>query len=95
MEAGGAVLGVFPEWKYENANLALGSGDRLLLVTDGIPEAYGPDEQEFGEEKLATAALETSKRTAAEMSRVLLEEVTKFCESRFHDDATLLVIAAR
>jgi sigma-B regulation protein RsbU (phosphoserine phosphatase) len=93
--AGGAALGVFPEWKYEIVNLALGSGDRLLLVTDGITEAYGPDEQEFGEEKLAEAALGNSKRTAAEMSRMLLEEVSTFCGSRFHDDATLLVIAAK
>ncbi|MGD0346976.1 MAG: SpoIIE family protein phosphatase [Terracidiphilus sp.] len=95
MEAGGAVLGVFPEWKYENANLALKPGDRLLLVTDGITEAYGPDEQEFGEERLSLAALAGSKRTAAEMSRQLLEEVSTFCGSRFHDDATLLVIAAK
>jgi len=95
MEAGGAALGVFPEWKYENANLALGSGDRLLLVTDGITEAYGPDEQEFGEERLALAAMAGSKRTAAEMSRLLLEEVSSFCGSHFHDDATLLVIAAK
>ncbi len=95
MEAGGAVLGVFPGWEYENANLALGSGDRLLLVTDGIPEAYGPDAVEFGEEKLAEAALRNCRRTAAEMSKLLLEEVSTFCGSRFHDDATLLVIAAR
>ncbi len=93
--AGGAVLGVFPEWQYENANLALGSGDRLLLVTDGITEAYGADEEEFGEERLALAALASSKRTAAEMSKLLLEEVSTFCGARFHDDATLLVIAAR
>ncbi len=95
MEAGAAVLGVFPEWKYENAAIALQSGDRLLLVTDGITEAYGPDEKEFGEEKLALAALEASKRTAAEMSRQLLEEVSAFCGAHFHDDATLLVIAAK
>ena len=95
MEAGGAALGVFPEWKYENAHLALGAGDRLLLVTDGITEAYDTDEQEFGEERLAQAALEASKRTAAEMSRLLLEEVSAFCGSRFHDDATLLVVAAK
>jgi serine phosphatase RsbU (regulator of sigma subunit) len=66
-----------------------------LLVTDGITEAYGPDEREFGEERLALAALASSKRTATEMSKLLLEEVSKFCESRFHDDATLLVIAAK
>jgi phosphoserine phosphatase RsbU/P len=95
MEAGGAALGVFPEWKYENAHLALGAGDRLLLVTDGITEAYDADEVEFGEERLALAALAASKRTAAEMSKLLLEEVSKYCGSRFHDDATLLVIAAK
>ncbi len=89
------MLGVFPEWKYENARLALEPGDRLLLVTDGITEAYGADELEFGEERLALAALAASKRTAAEMSRLLLEEVSTFCGSRFHDDATLLVIAAK
>ncbi|HKN19866.1 MAG TPA: PP2C family protein-serine/threonine phosphatase [Terracidiphilus sp.] len=95
MEAGGAALGVFPEWKYENVSISLNPGDRMLLVTDGITEAYGPDEVEFGEERLALAALAGSKRTAAEMSRLLLEEVSKFCGSRFHDDATLLVIAAK
>jgi sigma-B regulation protein RsbU (phosphoserine phosphatase) len=95
IEAGGAALGVFPEWKYENATIALQPGDRLLLVTDGITEAHGPDEVEFGEERLALAALEGSKRTAAEMSRLLLEDVSSFCGSHFHDDATLLVIAAK
>jgi sigma-B regulation protein RsbU (phosphoserine phosphatase) len=95
IQAGGAALGVFPEWKYENANLALQPGDRLLLVTDGITEAYGLDEQEFGEERLALAALAGGKRTAEEMSRLLLEEVSTFCGSHFHDDATLLVIAAK
>ena len=92
---GGAVLGVFPEWQYESANLALGPGDRLLLVTDGITEASDAAEQEFGEEKLAEAALRHSKRTSAEMSRLLLEEVSAFCDSHFHDDATLLVISAK
>jgi sigma-B regulation protein RsbU (phosphoserine phosphatase) len=94
-DQGGAVLGVFPEWEYENAAIALQPGDRLLLVTDGITEAYGPDEQEFGEEKLALASLAGSKHTAAEMSRLLLEEVSAFCGADFHDDATLLVIAAK
>ncbi len=95
IEAGGAALGVFPEWKYENASIALKPGDRLLLVTDGITEASDEGEREFGEEKLAESALRNSRRTAAEMSRLLLEEVSSFCASRFHDDATLLVIAAK
>lgn len=92
---GGAVLGVFPAWEYESAKIEFRAGDRLLLVTDGISEASGADEVEFGEEKLAEAALACSKRSAAEMSDVLLNQVTEFCDAHFQDDATLLVIAAK
>jgi sigma-B regulation protein RsbU (phosphoserine phosphatase) len=92
---GGAVLGVFPTWEYENAKIEFRAGDRLLLVTDGISEASDADEVEFGEDKLAEAALACSKRTAAEMSDALLNQVTEFCDAHFQDDATLLVIAAK
>jgi phosphoserine phosphatase RsbU/P len=92
---GGAVLGVFPTWEYESAKIEFRAGDRLLLVTDGISEASGADDVEFGEEKLAEAALECSRRTAAEMSDALLNQVTEFCDAHFQDDATLLVIAAK
>jgi sigma-B regulation protein RsbU (phosphoserine phosphatase) len=95
LDHGGAVLGVFPTWEYENAKIEFRAGDRLLLVTDGISEASGADEVEFGEEKLAEAALKVSKRTAAEMSDALLNQVTGFCDAHFQDDATLLVIAAK
>ena len=36
LEAGGAVLGVFPEWTYGEAEVSLAPGDRLLLFTDGV-----------------------------------------------------------
>jgi len=92
---GGAVLGVLPKWEYENAKIEFRAGDRLLLVTDGITEASGADEVEFGEDKLAEAALQFSKRTAVEMCDALLSEVSAFCDAHFRDDATLLVIAAK
>ena len=95
LDHGGAVLGVFPTWEYENAKIEFRAGDRLLLVTDGITEASDGNEQEFGEEKLAEAALKESKCTAAEMSDALLDQVTEFCDAHFQDDATLLVIAAK
>ena len=95
LDHGGAVLGVFPAWAYENAKIEFREGDRLLLVTDGITEASDGDEQEFGEEKLAEAALACSKRTSAEMCDALLNQVSTFCNAHFQDDATLLVIAAK
>ena len=52
----GAVLGVFPEWKYEDARIELNSGDRMLLFTDGITEASNGAGEEFGEDQLAATA---------------------------------------
>lgn len=90
---GGAVLGMFPSWKYEDSTIALSRGDRLLLFTDGITEASGPDEQEFGEERIAAVAKDGGEFTAEELNHQLLARVTEFCGGRFHDDVTLLVIA--
>src|SRR5215472_15775044 len=36
LDKGGAVLGVFPGWAYEDGAIRLNSDDRLLLFTDGI-----------------------------------------------------------
>jgi serine phosphatase RsbU (regulator of sigma subunit) len=66
-----------------------------LLFTDGITEAEGPDEQEFGESKIAACAQENWTKTASELNRLLLTQVDTFCGARFQDDATLLVVAAK
>ena len=94
IDSSGAVLGVFPDWKYEDREMRLLSGDRLFLFTDGITEAEGENEQEFGEDRLAVYARENGTHTAAELNELLLGEVDRFCGSRFRDDATLLVVAA-
>jgi sigma-B regulation protein RsbU (phosphoserine phosphatase) len=90
---GGAVLGIFPEGKYGNATVHLSPGDRLLLFTDGITEATGPEDQEFGQESITAFARADRSISAAELNRRLLAHVSDFCRGRFHDDATLLVIA--
>ena len=91
-EQGGAVLGVFPRWKYEDLTVELMAGDRLLLFTDGITEAADANGREFEEERIAAFANENRLLAASELTRQLLEQVTMFCEGQFQDDATLLVI---
>lgn len=93
LAADGAVLGVFPTWKYEDSTISLSPGDRLLLFTDGITEASGPHGQEFGEDNIAALAKANSSSSASELNRRVLARASDFCGGQFQDDATLLVIA--
>jgi sigma-B regulation protein RsbU (phosphoserine phosphatase) len=95
LDNGGALLGVFPGWTYEDSIAQLGSGDRLWLVTDGITEATGAGEEEFGVERLLEAAKSLTGRTAADCKAELLSRVKTFCNSQFSDDATLIVLAVK
>jgi sigma-B regulation protein RsbU (phosphoserine phosphatase) len=94
LEKGGAVLGVFPDWTYEDSTIELRAGDRLLLFTDGITEASNADGQEFEEASIAAFAKANCTLSAIELNSRLLAKVTEFCSAQFRDDATLLVIAA-
>jgi len=93
LEEGGAVLGVFPTWEYKDSIVDVRSGDRLLLFTDGITEAEGTQDEEFGMERVTAFAGTHAANSAASMNQQLLAQVTEFCGAQFRDDATLLVVA--
>ncbi|HKF03669.1 MAG TPA: PP2C family protein-serine/threonine phosphatase [Candidatus Sulfotelmatobacter sp.] len=91
---GGALLGVFAEWLYEDSAIRLWPGDRLLLFTDGITEAGMENGEEFGEERVITSALASASLSARDLKMSLLDDAKKFCGSPMKDDATLIVISA-
>jgi phosphoserine phosphatase RsbU/P len=93
LDQGGAVLGVFPVWTYQDSSVDLSSGDRLLLFTDGITEAEGPDGEEFGVDRVAAFGKAHAASSAAELNKQLMARVSDFCDAQFRDDATLVVLA--
>jgi phosphoserine phosphatase RsbU/P len=95
LQNGGAVLGVFPDWKYEDSFLQFEPGDRLLLFTYGITEAGPGGEEEFGEERLVASARDSIGKPAGEIKSRILADAKHFCDQQLRDDATLIVIAAQ
>ena len=92
--AGGPVLGVLAEAEYEQAQVAVAAGDRIVLFTDGLTEARSAGDEEFGEDRLLASALEHRACSAPALQARLSDAVARFNGGRLQDDATLMVLAA-
>jgi len=93
LEQGGLIVGAFLESVYDQGEIDLRPGDRLVMFTDGLSEAVDGNGEEFGEKRLAETSLCNRQLSAEALHRCLLDRVTDFCGGEFEDDATILVIA--
>src|SRR6266850_3193270 len=93
LAAGGTVLGLSAETRFDRGNTALRPGDRLVLFTDGITEAERADELEFGDDRLIEALQSMRHLSARDLVERLIAEVREFAGGAFRDDATLVCVA--
>ena len=71
----------------------LQNGDVVLLVSDGIIEAWSPDGQEFGEERMLAIVQRERNRPATEIIQALMDAVRAHSGSNvLQDDMTAVVI---
>jgi sigma-B regulation protein RsbU (phosphoserine phosphatase) len=92
-EEGGVVIGLFPNWVYQEGSLQLKPGDTLVAFTDGISEAMNDRDEEWDEERLIAAICESHGRTAADTIVHILGRVDDFTGGAGqHDDMTLVVV---
>jgi PAS domain S-box-containing protein len=89
---GGPPLGLIEDMTYREGAVALGPGDRLLAVTDGITEAADPSDAQFGEARLEAILVAAGAQDADVLVR-LIAEVRTFEAGRpaFDDVAAMLV----
>ena len=94
VESNGLLFGVMADADYPVRDLAIRSGDRFLLYTDGVIEPENVRGDSFGERKLEEVVRNNQARAPSEMSDQLLAEIRLWQPAKLgqQDDITLIVI---
>ncbi len=89
----GGLLGVFEEVRFDDAEVHLGSGDALVLFTDGVTEARR-DGEELGPAGVRAALSGAAGLTAQDLVRRLEDAAVAFSDGPLRDDLAIVVVRA-
>ncbi|MBN2329302.1 MAG: SpoIIE family protein phosphatase [Candidatus Omnitrophica bacterium] len=95
--AHGLPLGVMNEADYDQVAIMINPGDRLLLYTDGIVEAFNEDKNPYGIERLLSLMKKTKNVSPDDLLESILEDLEEYVQhpldiEPLEDDVTLLLI---
>lgn len=93
LESTGMPLGILPEGVFTAGERTLEVNDTLILYTDGITEPENPEEEEYGQERLAAVGVKNRSEPIAEILSAIEEDLYHFVRGvPFVDDRTLVLI---
>ena len=95
LAGGGVILGILPMAVYKESRVRMEPGDVLVLFSDGVTEAANPDDEDFGEERLAQVVASMRDRPAAEIVDAIEAAVTEFSKGAPAADDVTIVIARK
>jgi len=96
LREGGQPLGLLEESRYGEGAAELAPGDLLVLYTDGVVEASGPNGDEFGEGRLAEVVRRNRHLPLPGILSTVISELERFRGGvPPHDDITLVLARVR
>jgi hypothetical protein len=87
-------MGLFPDVRYQELQIALTTGAAILVYTDGVTDALNSRGDEFGEETLLSCCASLPKGANAETICQLLSNAVWSVGVEQFDDITILVLSA-
>jgi sigma-B regulation protein RsbU (phosphoserine phosphatase) len=92
-EIHGPMIGVMEGTTYDQTERTLGVDDKLVLYTDGVTEAFNPDGELFGEERLSEFLTRSEKLGTKYLVDALVRDIDEFAgEEEQSDDITLFCL---
>ena len=86
-------MGVLEGKEMEERRIELKSGDILLLYTDGLSEAFSPDGELFGEERILAALRAGEDKSAERLLQGIEAALEQFVgDEAQSDDLTMLLL---
>ncbi|RPI98046.1 MAG: serine/threonine-protein phosphatase, partial [Spirochaetales bacterium] len=95
LDTNGLFIGAIEEARdtYEEKTSKMKYGDRLLLYTDGIPEAIDAQRHEYSLERLQAVVVKNRNLPLEDFTSAIIEDVQRFIGSaQVEDDITLVVV---
>ena len=87
---------MYPAETYEEKEVALQPGDRLVLFTDGVTEVRNADGEMLGEERLRDILLGCQKLSVQQAVECVFKSIGTFSDHKpARDDQTLVMIDYR
>ena len=95
LNVGGMPVGLVPFAKYEQGDLELGTGDVILICSDGVAEAMNADQEMLDNEAVEQLVRDYAALPAAEITQKVIEAVDAFANGAPQsDDITITVLRA-
>ncbi|HPM82378.1 MAG TPA: PP2C family protein-serine/threonine phosphatase, partial [Candidatus Anammoximicrobium sp.] len=91
----GLPLGVVPLQSYKQAQIEMGIGDALVLISDGITEAQDASGRQYGQLRLLNQITASFSDTAADLGRRIIDDVDRFVGDRPQSDDRCLLCVKR
>jgi hypothetical protein len=82
----GPAIGLVETVDYPTETRSLSSGDTLLLLTDGITEAFNIDGRVFGPDSVVKSATQTQYTSAVDLVQSINDEVGRFSAGTVQSD---------
>lgn len=88
-------LGILDDVNYEETQLQMAPGDKVVYYTDGIVEAMNKNKDMYGFERLQEVVKSSSAETAEALMNDIISSVSDFTGAApQHDDLTIIVVSA-